>query len=402
MVQGTSALSKRLADNVAVAPGRLSVGNCPLSAVRRQRARAACRRNTGHRPRPTVGGEGGGSVLILVLIVLSSMTALSVGLAYRTRIELKLAEANAKRVQAYYLALGGIERVKARLAATELSAKTIPALCTFGATAAQENLFEQVPEFGAIGAEPASPVSLQYDVHDELGYFNINHSDPAAWAHLGFLGREQLSAIVDWIDEDDDAGPGGAESDFYARLSVPYAAKNGPCASLRELLCVRGIDRRLYLGGSGSDERLPETRAGTERSPVQAKAGESARVGLLDVFTVYGNGKININTAAPAVLAALPGLDETAIETIAAWQGGPDGQPGTDDDGIAATAADLAKIEGLTEQQIELLTEYACFDSRFFRVFSRAQWGPRFHCCLMATLGSGPDGPQEFYVERLW
>jgi len=66
-----------------------------------------------------------GSVLILVLIVLSSMTILSVGLAYMTRIEMRLTYANAQRMQAYYLALGGIERIKALLSQEELSPLTV-------------------------------------------------------------------------------------------------------------------------------------------------------------------------------------------------------------------------------------------------------------------------------------
>ena len=43
------------------------------------------------------------------------MTILSVGLAYRTRVEVKLSGADAQRTKAYYLALGGIERARALL-----------------------------------------------------------------------------------------------------------------------------------------------------------------------------------------------------------------------------------------------------------------------------------------------
>ncbi len=184
-----------------------------------------------------------GSILILVLIVLSSMTALSVALAYRTRIELKLAESHAKRVQAHYLALGGIERIKALLNETELSPERMPIVCTFAAGAAHEKLFERVPEFAA-----AEGTTLVYSVRDEQGYFNVNRSDPAAWENLDTLGEGVLCGIRDWIDSDDDAGPDGAETDFYSRLPTPYAAKNGPCVALKELLLVKEVDRALYLG----------------------------------------------------------------------------------------------------------------------------------------------------------
>jgi type II secretory pathway component PulK len=336
-----------------------------------------------------------GSVLILVLIVLSSMTALAVGLAYRTRLELGLAQANAKRVQVHYLALGGIERAKALLAATELSPETIPPLCAFTATAADEGLFEQVPEFAAVAGG-----ALTYCVRDEQGYFNVNRSDPAAWENFG-ISREHLAAILDWIDEDDDTGPGGAESDFYSRLPSPYVAKNGPCTALKELLLIKGVDRKLYSGGISGGSPLSDGTESDAPSLPGMSPGEAPDAGLLGAFTVYGDGKINVNTAPPAVLAALPGLDGEATDAVLAWRAGPDGYLGTEDDQIAADAGDLAKIEGLTQQQVELLGEYCCFESRSFRVFARARYGRHLQCCLMATIGSTQGGPQVFYLERL-
>jgi type II secretory pathway component PulK len=342
-----------------------------------------------------------GSVLILVLIVLSSMVALSVGLAYRTRIELQLAQANAVRVQAYYLALGGLERVKTLLTTVETQdpasrLEAVTALSAFAGTAAQENLFERVPELAAGAGR-----FLSYSVRDELGYLHVNRSDPAAWQNLGLLDREQVAGILDWIDADDETGPGGAESDVYLRLAVPYVAKNRPCACLKELLLVNGVDRRLYAGAVLSRCSLAIDEQDDTGSPVDPGARGTIASDLLNTFTVCGEGKINLNTAAPDLLAALPGLDETAAARIMAWRAGPDGVFATPDDRVIAGAADLGNIEGLTPQQVDLLGEYGCFESRFFRVLCRARCGARCQCCLLATLHSGPDGPQVLYVERL-
>jgi type II secretory pathway component PulK len=355
---------------------------------------AASKRCDKRRPRP-------GSVLILVLIVLSSMAALSVGLAYRTRIELQLAEANATRVQAYYLALGGLERVKTLLTAVEVQEaesrlQAVAALSVFAGTADQENLFERVPEFTRGAGR-----TLSYAVRDELGYFHINHSDPAAWENLDLLPREQAAGILDWIDADDDPGPGGTESDAYLRLPVPYEAKNRPCGCVKELLLVRGVDRQLYAGAVLSRCLLPTDERDSAADLFAPGAGGIVASDLLHVFTVCGAGKININTAAPELLAALPGLDEAAAASIMAWRVGPDGMLGTPDDRMIAGAADLGKVEGLTPQQVDLLGEYACFDSEFFRVLCRARFGRHGQCCLLATIRSGRDGPQVLYVERL-
>ena len=91
-----------------------------------------------------------------------------------------------------------------------------------------------------------------------------------------------VEAVIDWIDEDDDAlGFGGAESSYYQGLENPYAPRNGPMEFIEELLLVRGITPELYYG--------------TEEIP-----------GLATLVTPHGrDGKININTADPLVLGAL-------------------------------------------------------------------------------------------------
>jgi general secretion pathway protein K len=105
------------------------------------------------------------------------------------------------------------------------------------------------------------------------------------------LGEEEaagiVEAVIDWIDEDDDAlGFGGAESSYYQGLEIPYAPRNGPMEFVEELLLVRGITPELYYG--------------TAEIP-----------GLATLMTPHGrDGKININTADPLMLGALSELIE--------------------------------------------------------------------------------------------
>jgi len=338
-----------------------------------------------------------GSVLILVLIVLSSMTALSVGFVYRTLIEMKLAHANAQRTQAYYLALGGIERIKAILNKQELSSSTIAQMCQFTGTAQNEGLFEQLKEF-----KPPEGSLLTYCLRDEQGYLNLNRSDPASWINIGCVSEECCSAILDWIDEDDDAGPDGAETDFYDRLENPYTSKNAPLVTLKELLYLKGITRDIYLGEDLNRNSMLDDneRDGLDQIPFDNE-DNVLDLGFLDIFTTYGDGKINVNTANREILSALPGLDEQAAESLLAHRAGPDRQYGTEDDGVFTSAEDLFSVEGLTELQIELLGQYCCFESENFRVFSSAAMNSAIKCCLMATVRCNESQPQILYIERL-
>ncbi|MDT8380056.1 MAG: type II secretion system protein GspK [Desulfotignum sp.] len=119
-----------------------------------------------------------------------------------------------------------------------------------------------------------------------------------------------INALIDWLDSgDNDAeyGLSGAESDYYAGLSVPYASANGVFNHPSELLNVRGVTEDLL-------SFLPDPRDPDDPENFE----EPAPVTLKDVVTVYGlsdlpagenryryPGRININTAGIEVIKAL-------------------------------------------------------------------------------------------------
>jgi general secretion pathway protein K len=94
-----------------------------------------------------------------------------------------------------------------------------------------------------------------------------------------------VDSTMDWIDKDDDEGFLGAEEGYYQSLEKPYHCKNGPLDVPEELLLVRGMTREIFYG--------------TEDKP-----------GIGQYITVFGDDKININTADIRVIKALEtGLD---------------------------------------------------------------------------------------------
>jgi len=104
---------------------------------------------------------------------------------------------------------------------------------------------------------------------------------------------EILEAVKDWIDKDDETtGTGGAESAYYRTLEQPYAVKNGPLDCIEELLMIKGVTKEMYYG--------------TRETP-----------GLGRLLTVYGDGRINVNTAPLPVLRALSkDMDIEAAESM--------------------------------------------------------------------------------------
>lgn len=343
-------------------------------------------------------GKQKGSVLVLVLIVISSLIILSVGLAYRTKIELKLAQNNARRTQAYYLALGGIERVKALFSQGEFTPQTIGQICQFIGSAEEEKLFEQFSDF-----DSDEKTTLTYSLHDELAYLNINTSDPAIWLNLAYISEESCATILDWIDEDDNANPDGAETDFYERLDTPYIAKDRPCIAIKELKFLREVTQVGYMGEDlNRNFYLDENESDGEiKFPPDNEDG-ILDLGLIDTFTTYGEAKLNINTVSYNILHALPGLDENAPEQILTYRAGSDGRPGTEDDMFCESVDDLVNIEGLTELDIELLGQYCCFESEYFRMFSSSEVAGQFECGLMVTVTYADSQLQVLSLEMLY
>lgn len=98
------------------------------------------------------------------------------------------------------------------------------------------------------------------------------------------------NALLDWLDADDSPRqPGGAESGWYAQQDPPRRPGNAPLVSVEELLQVRGFD-----------------------------AGLLARLAPF-VAALPADTRINVNTAAPEVLAAIvPGLGVDGARVLVA------------------------------------------------------------------------------------
>jgi general secretion pathway protein K len=139
---------------------------------------------------------------------------------------------------------------------------------------------------------------------DQKGEYNLQQKDLL----MRFLSLEQfgldseevgniIDAIKDWLDADNEVTRFGAESAYYQTLERPYPCKNGPLESLEELLLVRGITKGLFYG--------------TKEIP-----------GLSRYLSIYGDGRININTADPVILKSLSmHLDGRMVEDMVAYRG---------------------------------------------------------------------------------
>ena len=167
---------------------------------------------------------------------------------------------------------------------------------------AAQNSTDDLGESWAMGL-PTLPVeggTIKVSIEDAQGRFNlnsvVNSSSLQVFSRLLEalrLDSQLANAVLDWIDSDDVVSPGGAEDVDYLTFNPPYRAANQPMASVEELRLIRGFDAKTL----------------------------AALLPYVTVLPVATND-INVNTASPAVLAALvPGLDLASAQRIAEQRG---------------------------------------------------------------------------------
>ena len=225
--------------------------------------------------------DNGGIALIIVLLAVAVIVAVTVEFNRSARSDIYDAANFRDRTGLLYAAKSGISLGRAELLAD-----------TNGFDALTEEWAEPLEE------KDINDADIRVTIEDESGKIPVNlllsgnaYNPDIQQMLLRLLrlpefklSQEQSEEIVaslkDWMDSDNELTAGGAESDYYLRLPRPYACKNAPLDCMEELLMVKGITKDLYYG--------------TEDKP-----------GLVRCLTVYGDGKININTAPEEVLRAL-------------------------------------------------------------------------------------------------
>ena len=107
------------------------------------------------------------------------------------------------------------------------------------------------------------------------------------------MTEEVADAILDWLDEDDEARELGAEVAYYSGLSPPYAPKNGQLETVEELLLVRGVTPQLLFGMDSNRNGIIDPHEasgeGTAGESTEAGAGERGWSTFLTLFSLEAN-----------------------------------------------------------------------------------------------------------------
>lgn len=233
---------------------------------------------------------------MLVLWLLALLLLIVPGFVYTMRVESAATAGFQDEASAWAISVAGINRARAEISAG------------YALVASGEDgiVFLKKTDEGYMPLPAEREFSLgdgqvRYTIEDERAKINLNAAERGVICEMLRLtgveaaGRDVIAdSLLDWVDENHDFRLNGAEDDYYVGLREPYGAKDGPMDFTEELMLIKGMSPSIYYGSAN----IPEWMG--------ARA-EGSYDGLERYVAVYGDGRLNINTAEETVLEALYG-----------------------------------------------------------------------------------------------
>ncbi len=264
-----------------------------------------------------------GAALIVALWVLIILSLIVGSFAFEVQLEGMLVSHKRKKFRAEMMALSGLEYGRAILdqqqKAKELEIEDM---------SEDKDGFMQAALYVKRGLSTTSTIEME-----DGGKFSVTIESAEAGRNINMLTRVQwldilemanvpstewdamIDCLEDWIDEGDTRQLNGAESDdpFYEERGYP--CKNGPLDSVEELLLIKSWGPEI-LYGKPADQESDEI------------------FGIAKLLTVWGDGKVNLNTASADLLLSYSEYEDWELESVFEARKGEDGEEGTLDDGI--------------------------------------------------------------------
>ena len=259
-----------------------------------------------------VNHKGYALVIVMGLLVVLTVMALSLGAA--TRVDLEQTRRFQDETAAELLAKAGIDW-------------TIHYLNT-------------VERQGTLWQAPwSSQAAMFREHHLGPGTFDVQYADPSGTLHYGLQDEE-------------------ARVNLNTASAVFLAALPG----VDQALATAIVEQRQQEPWRAPEELL-------HRGLVSASMwhGSAGQAGLGVYLTVWGSGKINVNTASPVILAAVPDMTPAMVEALVHYRQGEDQQLETTDDRYFRRVADLAMVPGIDQSRLDRVGTLLTVTSNAFR-----------------------------------
>jgi len=246
-----------------------------------------------------------GVVLIAVMVTVALAAMVAAGLLFRMQASVSASAAVQNGRQAYSAAMSGVQRA---LAVLRDSAGDMETWYDNPELFRNQLVYDDGASrwyFTVYAFNPQDPTAPRFGLSDEAGKININIAGEDTLRSLPNMTDELLDCLLDYRDRDDEVRPLGAEQEYYDQLAWPYLIKNGPLATVEELLLVKGFNGSIVYGEDANLNGVLDANEddGEESFPPDDGDGELDR-GLKGLVTAgsyepdsdnEGNPRVSIN-----------------------------------------------------------------------------------------------------------
>ncbi len=284
-----------------------------------------------------------GFILVAMIWIVAILAVITLGFAHRALLDERAAALDLDHSRAQFLARGSVVYAVADMqnkavmegllqrARTQLSggAPSVPRGQQQKQPGVHVSPLYDAPDllsaglFSAAGSGEGNKIS--YTMTDAEARISVNTAPEEVLDEIDGLGMRVVSAIMDHR---------GGELSPEDRKSF---------LTIEELRTLEDIDEDAWDGGDDTP-------------------------GLRDMFTVYGDGHINVNTASREVLAAIPDLGDDVVDRILRFRQGDDGKLGTSDDRHFLSLESMSGQLQIDPTALAPLAKYCTFESHFFTI----------------------------------
>lgn len=209
----------------------------------------------------------------------------------------------------------------------------------------------------ALRQELSPGLSFEVKITSEGGKIPVNSLDNEtlrnattemfiAWGVDAASASRAADSLADWIDEDSEVLPNGAENTYYAGLDYPEFPPNAPVANLEELLFVAGMDEIARM--------QPRWR---------------------DYFTFQSDDLIDFNAAPWELIMALTGCTQDSAMNFVAVRAGDDGEDNTPDDYRYEDIGEIQALLGMSESDWNDISSLVTLSGTIKRIESTGRIG---------------------------
>jgi general secretion pathway protein K len=264
-----------------------------------------------------------GAALLVSLWVLIILALIVGSFSFQVALEGMLVSRKKKQFKAEMLARSGVDYARAIIEQNERAREL-----EIESMDDDPDQFMQSALYVKRGLSTTSTIAIT-----NMGTFSVTIESAENGRNVNTLNREQwveifemanvpstdwdslIDCLEDWIDEGDLHGLNGAESDDPFYQEQGYPVKNGPLNSVEELLLIKHWNEDILYGKSADENG-------------------DAIYGIADLLTVWGDGKVNLNSASTNLLLSYAEYEDWELEGVLESRKGLDGVEGTLDDGL--------------------------------------------------------------------